>query len=183
MEVMLFFPLLGILIGLSAARTKGMSTAEGVIGGLLLGPFAIFMFLCSGHKRRCKNCNNMIDKKATICCFCGKNPDGIKKTAQQKQETLNTTSRIPCPFCYELILENSKKCRFCGEFINSSPQNTKVSNIPPKIVTNKPTEQEIKISCPYCNQHLIVETKYSGYDLPCPSCQKSFHFDIEAIKR
>lgn len=75
--VFLFFPLLGVLIGLAAARAKGLGTASGVIGGLLLGPLAFLMFLCSSNKKRCLYCEEWIEKNARICPFCTK--------SQQKQ--------------------------------------------------------------------------------------------------
>jgi len=42
----LFWALFGALIGIAAAQRKGFSMVGGIIGGLLLGPLAIFMFLC-----------------------------------------------------------------------------------------------------------------------------------------
>jgi hypothetical protein len=32
--------------------------------------------------------------------------------------------RIPCPFCRELIVEGAQKCRFCGEQLSSTSENT-----------------------------------------------------------
>ena len=62
MGMVIFFPLLGVLIGLSAARSKGLGTAAGIIGGFLLGPLAVLMFLCSGSKKRCVYCSEWIEK-------------------------------------------------------------------------------------------------------------------------
>lgn len=47
----LFWPVLGALIGVAAARKKGFSTVVGVLGGLLLGPLAVLMFAVSGVSR------------------------------------------------------------------------------------------------------------------------------------
>ncbi len=34
--------------------------------------------------------------------------------------------------------------------------------------------EEIKIACPHCGQHILVETSMLGTELECPTCNKSF---------
>jgi Zinc-ribbon containing domain len=73
----LFWALLGALVGVAAAQKKGFSTASGVIGGLLLGPFAFLMFFMSGlvsstesNNKKCPHCAEWIKAEATICKHC-----------------------------------------------------------------------------------------------------------------
>jgi hypothetical protein len=74
----LFWPLLGALIGVSAAQKKGFSTTTGVISGLLLGPLAFLMFFVSGvfsaseQQRKCPYCAEWIRPEASVCKHCHK---------------------------------------------------------------------------------------------------------------
>ena len=66
--------LLGAVIGLAARERRGYSTAEAVIGGLLLGPFAFILFWLSpfgGRKLRCPSCRAWIPHAARTCQHCG----------------------------------------------------------------------------------------------------------------
>jgi hypothetical protein len=67
--------LLGALIGVAAAQKKGFSIVAGVIGGLLLGPLAILMFLVSGvssgdKRRKCPSCAEWVQAAAKVCKHC-----------------------------------------------------------------------------------------------------------------
>ena len=53
----LFWALIGALIGVSAAKKRGLGTASGVVGGMLLGPLAVLMFFVSGDRKRCPECD------------------------------------------------------------------------------------------------------------------------------
>jgi Domain of unknown function (DUF4156) len=73
----IFWPLLGVLIGLAAARKKGFSQATGVVGGALLGPLAFLMFAVSGATRgeknkKCPHCAEWIKDEARVCKHCGR---------------------------------------------------------------------------------------------------------------
>lgn len=75
--MMLFWALIGALIGLAAANKKGFSVAGGIIGGILLGPLAFLMFFVSGvskgdAKRKCPYCAEWVQGAATVCKHCGK---------------------------------------------------------------------------------------------------------------
>jgi hypothetical protein len=62
--------IVGAVIGMLAASNKGFSIIGGIIGGALLGPLAILMFLCSNGKKRCPFCAEWIHKKANMCHYC-----------------------------------------------------------------------------------------------------------------
>lgn len=61
---------LGLLIGVLAAKKKGFSVVGGALGGLILGPLAVLLFLVSGDRRKCPNCAEMISKEAKVCPKC-----------------------------------------------------------------------------------------------------------------
>ncbi len=73
-----FWPFLGALIGTAAAQKKGFSMVGGVLGGMLLGPFAVLMFAVSGiasskeQQRKCPFCAEWIKAEATVCKHCHK---------------------------------------------------------------------------------------------------------------
>lgn len=62
--------IVGVVIGMLAASNRGFSIIGGLIGGALLGPLAILMFLCSSGKRSCPFCAEQIQRKAIICPHC-----------------------------------------------------------------------------------------------------------------
>jgi hypothetical protein len=64
--------IVGVVIGMAAASNKGFSIIGGLIGGAMLGPLAILMFLCSNGKKRCPFCAEWIQEKAKLCPHCGK---------------------------------------------------------------------------------------------------------------
>ncbi len=66
----LFWALIGALIGGSAAKKRGLGTASGVVGGMLLGPLAVLMFFVSGDRKRCPECDEWISKKAKNFPHC-----------------------------------------------------------------------------------------------------------------
>jgi hypothetical protein len=73
----IFWPLLGALIGLAAAKKKGFSQVSAVIGGALLGPLAFLMFAVSGVSRgekskKCPHCAEWIKDEAKVCKHCGR---------------------------------------------------------------------------------------------------------------
>jgi len=74
---LLFWGLLGTLIGLSAARKKGFSPVAGAIGGFLLGPLAFLLLAVSGVSRgeankKCPHCAEWIKAEAKVCKHCGR---------------------------------------------------------------------------------------------------------------
>jgi hypothetical protein len=72
---LLAWPLIGALIGVSAAQRRGFSVVGGVIGGLLLGPLAFLMYFVSGVSRgdeqvKCPHCAEWIKPEAKVCKHC-----------------------------------------------------------------------------------------------------------------
>jgi len=88
---LLFWPLLGALIGFYAAQKKGFSAVGGVIGGLLLGPFAFLLFFVSGimsaneQQRKCPFCAEWIRPEATVCKHCHKDVPPLTAGAQPRR--------------------------------------------------------------------------------------------------
>lgn len=75
--MILFWPLIGALIGVAAAQKRGFSTVVGVLGGLLLGPLAFLMFFVSGvskgdRQRKCPYCAEFVKVEAIVCKHCHK---------------------------------------------------------------------------------------------------------------
>lgn len=103
---MLIWAVLGALIGVAAASTKGFSIAGGVIGGILLGPLAILMFLVSGSGRKCPFCAEYVKNEATVCKHCGKDlpATGTKTYINREGKCRNCRADVPlgtaaCPHC------------------------------------------------------------------------------------
>jgi len=71
----LLWLVLGALIGAYAAQRKGFSMLGGGVGGALLGPLAILMFLVSSvskgdKQKKCPACAEWIKAEATVCRHC-----------------------------------------------------------------------------------------------------------------
>lgn len=78
MIYVIFWALFGALVGVSAAHHKGFSVAGGIIGGILLGVLSPLMFFASGHRKRCPQCAEWIERKAKLCPHCRADLVGAK---------------------------------------------------------------------------------------------------------
>lgn len=91
---LLFWPLLGAAIGAYAAQKKGFSTIGGVIGGVLLGPFAFLLFFVSGvvssreQQRKCPYCAEWVRPEATVCKHCHKEIPAVAGPAPRSSSIL-----------------------------------------------------------------------------------------------
>lgn len=67
---MLFWIIIGAIIGVVAAQRRGFGSVSGFIIGALLGPLALLMFFASSGRRRCPKCAEWVQKKAALCPHC-----------------------------------------------------------------------------------------------------------------
>jgi hypothetical protein len=98
---LLFWPLLGALIGFYAAQKNGFSTVGGVIGGMLLGPLALLLCFVTGivssseQQRKCPYCAEWIRPEATVCKHCHRDVPPIVNAAPPRQTSLlRSTVRV-----------------------------------------------------------------------------------------
>ena len=76
--------IIGVLLGIAAAQKRGFSVLAGALGGLLLGPLAVLLFLVSGvarsdRTRKCPYCAELVKAEAIVCKHCGR--DLVVETA------------------------------------------------------------------------------------------------------
>lgn len=77
MSTWLAWALIGSLLGLVAAQRKGFSAAAGALGGAVLGPLSLLLFLVSGVTRgdravKCPHCAEWVKAEARVCKHCGR---------------------------------------------------------------------------------------------------------------
>lgn len=75
MELLLFWPVVGAMVGYIAAGRKGLSPAAGILGGMILGILSPLMFCVSGTtrkdaSRKCPFCAEWVKAEATVCKHC-----------------------------------------------------------------------------------------------------------------
>jgi hypothetical protein len=80
----MFWAVLGALIGVAAAQRNGFSVVGGAIGGLLLGPLALLLFLVTGitttdENKKCPHCAEFIKAEAKACKHCGRDVAPVVK--------------------------------------------------------------------------------------------------------
>lgn len=98
--MLLFWPLIGALIGVYAAQKKGFSTVGGVIGGLLLGPLAFLLFFVSGlvssneQQRKCSFCAEWIKPEARLCKHCGKDVPAAATDAPPLRQGMSIVTKV-----------------------------------------------------------------------------------------
>jgi hypothetical protein len=61
---------LGPMVGAAAAQQRGMNMATCILGGFLIGPFSLYLFMVDGSRERCPACAEWIQKKAKLCPHC-----------------------------------------------------------------------------------------------------------------
>ena len=177
--VFLFFPLLGVLIGLAAARAKGLGTASGIIGGLLLGPLAILMFLCSSNKKRCLYCEEWIEKNARICPFCTRSQQKQSTSAPETKKFDVEEKVIVTPFGDAHVVEVPVEITEAENQVQSVKNQTqpRLFIIPGK---RRDGRGNLIIYCPCCNQKFSIAPEYIvnpsnvSEKFTCPECQTMF---------
>ena len=110
---MLFFPAIGAMVGLNAARKRGFSVAGGVIGGIFLGILSPLLYLAQGTRKRCANCAEWIEPAALVCPHCRQPVDAAQAAAPAPARAVQqqpTRLRPPAPRRAKVEL----KCPACG---------------------------------------------------------------------
>lgn len=81
--MLIIWALVGAAIGIFAAKARGLSLAEGLVGGALLGPLAFLLFFVSGTtdttKKRCPYCDELVQRDARVCKHCGRDISPLRK--------------------------------------------------------------------------------------------------------
>lgn len=129
---MLFWPLLGAVIGISAGMKRGFNLAGSALGGALLGPLAFLMFFMSGlvsrsEKRvKCPFCAEFVRPEALVCKHCHRDltespratvpgagrPSPALKTAVPRPDGKNL--RCGNAACGRLLQNPTEPCSHCG---------------------------------------------------------------------
>lgn len=77
------------------------------------------------RKIHCPICQEEIDEDIEICPYCHEKVQG--QPSQTTTNTSNSDSLRRCPYCGETILSTAKKCKHCGEWLDSNT-NPKISS-------------------------------------------------------
>ena len=105
----MYWLLLGAAIGVFAAQRRGFSTVGGLVGGLVLGPFAFLMFFVSGivsadeQLRKCPFCAEWIRPDAKFCKHCRKDVPSRPAAPPQGMSRLLTGVLILAAVFFGLI--------------------------------------------------------------------------------
>ncbi len=184
---MVFWVIIGALMGFAAARIKSFNVVGGIISGILLGPLALLMFLCSEGRKKCPFCANKIKKQVRICPHCKKALDMIEFECP----TCNTLFSVPikhkgklveCPNCKTPVeipkklpyRKKRKNCPFCAEQINVDVRVCPFCN--QDLVTNE-------FACPACHIQLQAPKELEGKLVECPNCKESIKIPDKTLSR
>ncbi len=75
-EYVFFWAIVGGVMGAVINTKKGYSGLVGFLGGALLGPVLVWLFLLGGDNKKglglkkCPYCAEWVKKQATVCKFC-----------------------------------------------------------------------------------------------------------------
>lgn len=112
---LLSWPVVGALLGYLASERRGYSNVSGVLGGMLLGPFAVLMFLIDGiasgdeARVKCAHCAEWIRREAAVCRHCGRDV-----TPAPVQTQTVAPKYYGCPACGKTVTRGDASCRHCG---------------------------------------------------------------------
>ena len=84
-----------------------------------MGPIGFVWAFMLGQ--RCPRCGTKASIRALICpnCACSLLAGNALPSSSSQSQPAPTKK---CPFCAETVLAEAKKCRHCGEFLESQPQ-------------------------------------------------------------
>lgn len=88
MEIVIFWAVVGGLVGYLCGQSRGQAGA-GCLVGAVLGPLGWLLTLCSKDMRpKCRECRGVVEAGARRCRHCG--------------EVIHVMVEYPCPACGEI---------------------------------------------------------------------------------
>jgi predicted RNA-binding Zn-ribbon protein involved in translation (DUF1610 family) len=119
--VVIYWLVVGALIGALAAQRRGFSVIGGLLGGAILGFLSPLMFFVDGivssseKQVKCAHCAEWIKREAKVCKHCHRDVD--------PQPALGIKT---CPECGAVAGVQRQICRECGASFASSVQGSSV---------------------------------------------------------
>lgn len=104
-----------------------------------------------------------------------KEEDSVSIKTTTTGEILLDDEMKKCPSCAESIKLEAKKCRFCGEVLNSEEVAKEVEKRKLELAAKQEKEREGKKQCPQCGSWDVHTAMIEGGGMGdwCPHCKKS----------
>ena len=130
--IMAFWPWIGALIGITAAKARGYDALFGLVAGLVLGPFVVLIY-ATHIGVQCPYCGEWVRHTASICKHChstitparkawtgtAKRPDRLIEQRVKTPDVFASTQdgdvwRCGRPGCGRQMTRSVGACPHCG---------------------------------------------------------------------